>query len=250
MFKLICIAFLFLVPELSTITPQPRDLEWWVARTAQLQKVVDEVGSNADVIFVGDSITQGWEGNGAEIWKEHLAPLNAINLGIGGDRTEHVLWRLENGHLQGLSPKVAVVMIGTNNFGHDTPDTPAEVLEGIVAVVEKLKSSLKDVDVLLLDIFPRGRSFNQMRGSILQVNQALKTAYAKDGRVTFFPIGDLFIEDDGSIHQAIMPDYLHLSEKGYQIWFDAMREKLPRFKKTDLGPVYYDAVDTQHNDLY
>jgi lysophospholipase L1-like esterase len=241
MFKLICIAFLFLVPELSTITPQPRDLEWWVARTAQLQKVVDQVGSNASVIFVGDSITQGWEGNGAAIWKEHLAPLHAINLGIGGDRTEHVLWRLENGHLHGLTPEVAVVMIGTNNFGHDTPDTPAEVLEGIVAVVEKLKSSLPDVHVLLLDIFPRGRSFNQMRGSILQVNQALKTAYAKDDRVTFFPIGDLFIEDDGSIHQAIMPDYLHLSEKGYQIWFDAMREKFPRLKKqTEQGSVSHD----------
>jgi lysophospholipase L1-like esterase len=117
-------------------------------------------------------------------------------------------------------------MIGTNNFGHDTPDTPAEVLDGIVAVVEKLKSSLPDVHVLLLDIFPRGQSFNQMRGSILQVNQALKTTYAKDDRVTFFPIGDLFIEDDGSINQHIMPDYLHLSEKGYQIWFDAIRTEL------------------------
>ncbi|HIO20454.1 MAG TPA: GDSL family lipase [Phycisphaerales bacterium] len=236
MFKIICIAFLFLVPELSTITPQPRDLEWWVARTAQLQKVVDEVGSNANVIFVGDSITQGWEGNGAAIWKEHLAPLHAINLGIGGDRTEHVLWRLENGHLHGLTPEVAVVMIGTNNFGHDTPDTPAEVLEGIVAVVEKLKSSLPDVHVLLLDIFPRGRSFNQMRGSILQVNQALKTAYAKDDRVTFFPIGDLFIEDDGSIHQAIMPDYLHLSEKGYQIWFGAISTELNNHLNTSNAP--------------
>jgi len=108
-------------------------------------------------------------------------------------------------------------------------------------VVEKLKSSLPDVHVLLLDIFPRGQSFNQMRGSILQVNQALKTAYAKDDRVTFFPIGDLFIEDDGSIHQAIMPDYLHLSEKGYQIWFDAMREKFPRLKKqTEQGSVSHD----------
>jgi len=222
MFKIICIAFLFLVPELSTITPQPRDPEWWVARTAQLQKVVDEVGSNANVIFVGDSITQGWEGNGAAIWKEHLAPLNAINLGIGGDRTEHVLWRLENGHLHGLTPEVAVVMIGTNNFGHDTPDTPAEVLEGIVAVVEKLKTSLPDVHVLLLDIFPRGRSFNQMRGSILQVNQALQATYDDDEGVTFLPIGHLFIENDGSINPDIMPDYLHLSEQGYQIWFDAI----------------------------
>jgi lysophospholipase L1-like esterase len=223
MFKLICIAFLFLVPELSTITPQPRDLEWRVARTAQLQKVVDQVGSSSSVIFVGDSITQGWEGNGAAIWKKHLAPLGAINLGISGDCTEHVLWRLKNGHLQGLSPELAVVMIGTNNFGQSPVDTETEVLAGVVAVVEELKSLLPNVHVLLHDIFPRGQTFNQMRGSILQVNQALQSKYDNDDRVTFLPIGHILIDEDGSIDPSIMPDYLHLSEEGYQLWFDAFK---------------------------
>ena len=225
MLKFFCISILCFVPDLSSTTPQPRADQWWVDRTAQIQQVVDQEGSRAKVIFVGDSITQGWEGNGKALWKEHLAPLHAINLGIGGDRTEHVIWRLENGHLRGLSPEVAVVMIGTNNFGNNLPDEEPEVLAGVVAVVELLKSSLPNVQVLLLDIFPRGKTFNKMRGSILQVNQTLQTTYEKDDRVTFLPIGHLMIEDDGSIDPRIMPDFLHLSEEGYQIWFDAISTK-------------------------
>jgi lysophospholipase L1-like esterase len=209
-------------PDLTSTTPIPRELDWWAARTAQLQEKVDRLGNDAKVIFVGDSITQGWEGNGAAIWQQTFAPCNAINLGIGGDRTEHVLWRMQNGNLRGLAPDVAVVMIGTNNFGQEESDSVAVVLDGVVAVVEQLKKSLPNVQVLLLDIFPRGKSFNAMRGSILQVNQALQVTFATDSRVSFFPIGHLFIEEDGSINPDIMPDYLHLSKQGYQIWADAI----------------------------
>lgn len=209
-------------PDLTSTTPIPRELDWWAARTAQLQEKVDRLGNDAKVIFVGDSITQGWEGNGAAIWQQTFAPCNAINLGIGGDRTEHVLWRMQNGNLRGLAPDVAVVMIGTNNFGQEESDSVAVVLDGVLAVVEQLKKSLPNVHVLLLDILPRGKSFNAMRGSILQVNQALQVMFATDSRVSFFPIGHLFIEEDGSINPDIMPDYLHLSKQGYQIWADAI----------------------------
>ena len=209
-------------PDLTSTTPIPRELDWLAARTAQLQEKVDRLGNDAKVIFVGDSITQGWEGNGAAIWQQTFAPCNAINLGIGGDRTEHVLWRMQNGNVRGLAPDVAVVMIGTNNFGQEESDSVAVVLDGVVAVVEQLKKSLPNVQVLLLDIFPRGKSFNAMRGSILQVNQALEATFATDSRVSFFPIGHLFIEEDGSINPDIMPDYLHLSKQGYQIWADAI----------------------------
>ncbi|MBT5136088.1 MAG: hypothetical protein HOM36_00885 [Phycisphaerae bacterium] len=224
---------LCLAPDLSSTLPVPRDIDGWIQRTAQLQADVDTHGSDANVIFIGDSITQGWEGNGAGVWQANFTPLKSINLGISGDRTEHILWRLANGHLNGLQPDVAVVMIGTNNFGQQDKDSPSVVLDGVNAIVEQLKSELPNIHVLLLDIFPRGQNFNAMRGSILQVNQALQATYIQDDRVTFLPIGQHFIEQDGTISTEIMPDYLHLSEQGYEIWSDAI---LPTIQK-HIGPV-------------
>jgi lysophospholipase L1-like esterase len=174
------------------------------------------------VLFIGDSITQGWENAGSLVWQEKIAPLGALNFGISGDRTEHVLWRLENSNFEGVSPDFSVVMIGTNNFGQSPPDSELEVLDGIIAVVVKLGELFPDTTIILLDIFPRGESFNQMRGSILQVNQILKTKYAEDEQVHFLQIGHLFTTSKGEISQLIMPDYLHLSEAGYQIWADAI----------------------------
>jgi beta-glucosidase len=205
----------------SAVTPIPRNDGWWMKRHAQINSVVEAAGENAQVIFVGDSITQGWEGAGAKVWENHIKQFGAINLGIGGDRTEHVLWRFDHGNVKDIAPRVAVIMIGTNNFGYQQ-DSTEEVLDGVVAVVEKLQRNVSGVHVVLLDIFPRGEVFNEMRGNILQVNQSLQAAYADDSRVTFLPIGHLFIESDGSISKEIMPDYLHLSEEGYQRWADAI----------------------------
>ena len=205
----------------SAVTPQPRSDNWWMKRHMQISSVVEAAGENAQVIFVGDSITQGWEGAGAKVWEKHITQLGAINLGIGGDRTEHVLWRFDHGNLKDIAPRVAIVMIGTNNFGYQQ-DSTEEVLEGVVAVVGKLKRDISGVHVLLLDIFPRGEGFNNMRGNILQVNQSLQAKYEDEKSVTFFPIGHLFLEDDGTISKGIMPDYLHLSEEGYQRWADAI----------------------------
>jgi len=205
----------------SAVTPISRGDAWWIKRHAQINKNVEVASENCAVVFVGDSITQGWEGAGAKVWENHIKELGAINLGIGGDRTEHVLWRFDNGNLEGISPRVAVVMIGTNNFGYQQ-DSTEEVLGGVVAVVEKLRQDVPDIHVMLLDIFPRGEVFNEMRGSILQVNQSLQAKYKDLKNVTFFPIGHLFLEDDGTISKEIMPDYLHLSEAGYQRWADAI----------------------------
>ena len=172
----------------STSTTLLERTDWAAQRHTQLNERVKQQGARARLVFVGDSITQGWEGAGAKVWQEQFSPLHAINLGISGDRTEHVLWRFDNGNLEGLSPEVAVVMIGTNNFGQENSDSEDEVLDGIVAVVDALQSKLPDTRVLLLDIFPRGEGFNAMRGSLLQVNQALKSRYDLEERVTFLEI--------------------------------------------------------------
>src|SRR3954464_436209 len=112
---------------------------------------------NVDLIFIGDSITQGWEGSGAKVWKEFYDKRNAVNLGIGGDRTQHVLWRLDHGNIDGIKPKLAVLMIGTNNSGSNTSE---QIAEGVKLIVEKLRSKLPNTKVLVLGIFPRADNFD------------------------------------------------------------------------------------------
>ena len=169
-------------------------------RFLELNQRVKDAGAKAEVIFVGDSITQGWEGNGKEIWEKYYAPRHALNLGIGSDHTQHVLWRLDHGNLEGLKPKVAVVLIGVNNIP-DTNNTPRMVLEGVTAVVQKLREKLPDTKVLLMGIFPFRADFCAQRGEALQINQALRKL--DDGQwVRFLDIGYLFIGPDGTIPEG------------------------------------------------
>ena len=210
----------------TAIIPVPRPQEGPKKRFEELNQRVKAAAGNVDLVFLGDSITQGWEGNGKNVWKKYYGERKALNLGIGGDRTQHVLWRLENGNFDGLKPKVVVVMIGTNNSNRDD-HPPGEILEGVLAIVRRLQELSPDTKVLVLGIFPRGQNFNDQRGKILQVNQAL--AKLEDGkRVFYLDFGSRLIESDGSISKAVMPDYLHLSEAGYRIWADAIEPRLAK----------------------
>ena len=179
---------------------------------------------NVDLVFIGDSITQGWEGAGAKVWEKYYGGRNAVNLGISGDRTEHVLWRFDNGNVDGISPKAAVIMIGTNNSGRNG-NTATEIVEGITAVVHELRTRLPDTKLLLLDVFPRGEQFNDQRGRILQVNQTVRKLNDAQ-HVHYLAIGHRFLSEDGSISPEIMPDFLHLSEAGYETWAEAIELKL------------------------
>ncbi len=208
----------------AAVVPAPRDTDRARQRFEELNQRVKAAQGQVDLVFLGDSITQGWEGNGKAVWQRYFAHRKALNLGIGGDRTQHVLWRLENGNLDGIKPKVIVLMIGTNNSNRDD-HTPAEILEGVTAIVERLRAKLPETRILLLAIFPRGETFNDQRGKILQVNQAL--AKLDDNRSVFYlDFGHRFIEKDGSISKRIMPDFLHLSEQGYRIWAESIEPKL------------------------
>ena len=140
----------------SAINPAPRDGDWWQQRAEKLNQSVKDT-PDAQLVFIGDSITQGWEGSGAKIWKERYAPRKAVNLGIGGDRTQHVLWRLDNGNLENIRPKAAVVMIGTNN-SNGIDNTAGQIIEGVTAIVQRLRKGVPDTKVLLLGIFPRGET--------------------------------------------------------------------------------------------
>jgi lysophospholipase L1-like esterase len=208
----------------SAVQALPRNDQWWQDRHKTLNQRVAEQGEKAQVIFIGDSITQGWESEGKEVWGRYYAHRNAVNLGIGGDRTEQVLWRLDNGNLVGLKPKAAVVMIGTNNSNGED-NTPGQIVDGVTAIVQKLRQKLPETKILLVAIFPRGENFNPQRGKILQVNQVLRKL-ADAEWVHWIDFGHEFVNAQGLIPRALMPDYLHLRPKGYGIWAEAIEDKL------------------------
>jgi beta-glucosidase len=210
----------------SATTPVPRPDKWWKDRQAATNKRVEELQDKSQLIFVGDSITQGWEGAGKQVWADHYDKYNAINLGFSGDRTQHVLWRLENGNLKGLKPKAAVVMIGTNNSNGED-NTPAQIADGVRAIVEKLRESLPDTKILLVAIFPRGENPNPQRGKVLEANQIMRKL-VDNKNVFWVDFGYKFLNDEGEIPSDIMPDFLHPNEKGYEIWAQSLERPLRR----------------------
>jgi beta-glucosidase len=188
-----------------------------------LQRAKDNPDA-CDLVFIGDSITQGWETGGSNVWAKHYGNRKALNFGVGGDRTQHVLWRFDHGQLDGLKPKVAVVMIGTNNSNRDD-NTENEILDGVKAIINRIRQQLPETRIILVAIFPRGQTFSVQRGKILQVNQAL--AKLDDGKmIRYVDFGSQLIEPDGSISRDVMRDYLHLTERGYEMWGAALEPTL------------------------
>ena len=204
----------------DAITPVPRDGNWMKRHESFNERV--KMG-NVDLLLIGDSITQGWEGDGKAVWEKYYTPRNAVNLGIGGDRTQHVLWRLDNGNVEGIAPKAAVLMIGTNNSG---TNSSVQIAEGVAAIVKKLREKLPKTKVLVLGIFPRGADINDTKR---KVNTAANLQIAKlaDGKmVQYLNIGDKFLNDDGTLSKEVMPDLLHLNEKSYTTWAEAIEPKV------------------------
>jgi lysophospholipase L1-like esterase len=216
----------------TAIVPEPRDANW-VKRHEDFVREAKQGG--IDILFMGDSITDFWRNKGSNVWNKYYAPRHAANFGISGDRTQHVLWRLDNGELDGIKPKVVVLMIGTNNTGkendHKTPrNTVPEVAEGVQAVVNDIRAKLPDSKILLLAIFPRGTPDNPQRAQVALVNTVI--ARLDDGKmVKYLDIDPKFLEADGTLSKNIMPDLLHPDERGYQIWAAAMEPTLEEMLK-------------------
>jgi beta-glucosidase len=217
----------------SAIVPVDRKDEGWVKRQESFNARARQGAEKGDidVIFIGDSITQGWEGAGKPVWEEFYGKRNAVNFGIGGDRTQHVLWRIEHGNLDGLAkpkagaaPRLVVLMIGTNN-SNGTDNTAAEIAAGIKACVAAIHAKLPATRILLLSVFPRGEKPNPQREKNAEASRL--AAAAADGKTVLqLDIGDKFLESDGSLKKEVMPDFLHLSEDGYRRWASAIEPKL------------------------
>ena len=208
--------------ENDAIKPVPRDANWMKRHDSFNARVKE---GNVDLLFIGDSITQGWEGAGKAAWSEKYGKRNAVNLGIGGDRTQHVLWRLDNGNIDGIKPKLAVLMIGTNNSGQNTSE---QIAEGITAIVTKLRDKLPETKVLILAVFPRGADgTNKNR----MVNEGANQIVAKlaDGKnIEYLDIGPKFLDDKGGLSKEVMPDLLHLNPASYQTWADSIEAHIAR----------------------
>lgn len=182
-----------------------------------------------DLLFLGDSITAAWEGRDGDghgpvqVWERYYGARKAANFGIGGDRTQHILWRIGQGEVDGLSPGVVVLLIGTNNLSGNTPE---EIAAGVKAIVNTLKVKLPETKILLLGVFPRGEKPNPLRERIAELNARIAGLDDGGKTVKYLDIGHHFLSDDGTIAKDVMPDALHLTRKGYRIWADAMEPTL------------------------
>ncbi len=178
----------------------------------------------ADLLLLGDSITDAWPHRGEWSWLK-LAHWNPANFGVSGDRTEHLLWRITNGELDGIHPKVTVIMIGTNNIGHFRDEKPEWTAAGVKKIVETVHEKLPATKVLLLGVFPRDGKGSSSREAVAKINQSI--AALDDAKQTrFLDIGAQFLDAQGEIPPDVMPDGLHPSPKGYDIWFSAMQPLL------------------------
>lgn len=194
------------------------------------QKLQEVKQDDYQLLFIGDSITHFFEREGEfgiPVWDKYYKHRNAFNLGFGGDTTDHVIWRMQNGEIDGLNPKVAVLMIGTNNT-HVQKDAPEDTLMGIKQIIKALKFRLPNCKILLLSIFPRGEGPDDaLRKINEQINHELP-GLADNHRVFHLNINESFVDEQRRLSREIMPDFLHPNTKGYEIWAQAMEPVLSK----------------------
>ncbi len=217
-------------PQFPAVTPEVQTAEWaknwWMPRHEQKLAEKKDMGQ-VDLVMIGDSITHGWEGAGKEVWDKYYASRKTLNLGFSGDRTEQVLWRLDHGAMEGITPKLAVIMIGTNNTGH-RQDPAEQTAAGVQAIVERVSKLTPETKVLLLAIFPRAAQADAAPRKLNDaINEKIK-AMADGEKVFYLDINKSFLDDQGNLPADVMPDLLHPNAEGYQRWAEAME---PTIKK-------------------
>ena len=221
-------------PEHQATIATPLNAKWWQdIHHGQINAEVAAANGDVDLLFVGDSITHWFKKMkwmkdpdcGEAVWGEYYAPRKAVNTGIMADKTQHVLWRLQNGNLDGLKPKVAVVMIGTNNTG--SQETAQQTADGVLAIINYLHVKSPKTKVLLLGIFPRGKKLDdKKRAQNDEVNKILATFEESLDYVTYLDISKEFLKEDGNVNLELMPDGLHPNAAGYKVWAEAMEPSL------------------------
>ena len=205
-----------------SVIPTERFDVWWQQRHQQKLQDKQALNQQVDLLFLGDSITHAWEVEGEAYWQQHFAQKRALNLGFAGDRTEHLLWRIQNGAIDNLAPKWVVLLIGTNNAGHRL-DPPEEIAYGVKIILDELKRRLPHSKLVLMAIFPRSRNNHKpMRQRVNVTNQLIKQ-FADNQHVIWLDINQHFLTDDGVLLESVMPDLLHPNSAQYQIWAELLQ---------------------------
>jgi len=224
------------------VTPAPRSLDWWTARHHSILE--RNARGNVDLLMIGDSITHAWGGPAAKaIWEEYYEPRNAVNLGYVGDRTENVLWRLLNGEIDNIQPKLAVLMIGTNN-SNGKECSPEQIADGIKAIVSTLRTRLPATRILILSIFPRGNAeMKRANAPVATYNDQwakcdeasrIASQMADGAMIHFLNVNQAFLNKRGELTRDIMPDLLHPKTEGYRLWAEAMEPTIAKLmEETD-----------------
>ncbi|MCB0826770.1 MAG: GDSL family lipase [Armatimonadetes bacterium] len=218
------------IPAINEGPTKAGDYDWM----ARHQAVLDwNKTHKSDLVFIGDSITHGfggdpqaypkWRGNAPDIWDKYFGPRNPVNLGFDWDQTQHVLWRIQNGELDGLSPKAIVIFIGTNNTGHHTSE---QMYGGIVAVVDATRAKCPSAEIVLLSIFPRDAEVTENRKKNDRVNEAL-AKHRWGEKIKFIDMNPYFLLPESQKRkEECFSDYCHLTKAGYQVWADAIEPTL------------------------
>lgn len=228
----LCVCSFAAIPSAAqNIDPadQPREsgAGWWKDRHNALSKSLKE--NPCDILFIGDSITHFWEREGKAMWDETFGPFHPANFGISADRTEQVLWRLDDSKLETpRPPKVCVIHIGTNNTGHyKTAQAPEDTAKGIAEIAKRLTGKFPKTEVIILHIFPRGTTVDDpMRVHNEKINSLLDKLKMK--RVKVVNINKAFLNADGTFKPGLTNDHLHFTAKGYEVWAKAL---VPHLKK-------------------
>ena len=229
---LVSIALAGVASALQSITPSVPDAQWtkdWWLPRFDARRALAATGG-CEVAFLGDSITHNWEGPGKDVWAAHFAegPYKAVNFGFSGDRTEHLLWRLDHGQMDGMSPKAIVLMIGTNNTGHRKAheESPTDTALGVQAVLGRLGKLFPEAKVILHPVFPRGAVTNdELRVRNDLVNSAIRQL-ADGKRILWCDFNARLLTADGTLEKTMAPDLLHPGAQGYAIWAEELKPYL------------------------
>lgn len=200
-----------------TVVPADKmNVEWWKARhEANCARIAQ---GNVDLLLIGDSITHGWDGAGKEIQEYFYGDRSYVNMGFGGDQTQHVLWRLENAPMDKIQPKAAVLLIGINNLWGEWPNCEENVALGIKACVDKLQSLYPEIKILVLDIFMAQQPDSGCRTRAAGTNARLPEIFKDYKNVQILDINDLWLGADGVIPKELMGDLVHPTRAGYILW--------------------------------
>jgi len=200
----------------TCIPANKMDQAWWKARHEANCARIEQ--GNVDLLLIGDSITHGWDGAGAEIQKFFYEDRNYVNMGFGGDQTQHVLWRLNNAPMDKIHPKAAVLLIGINNLWGEWPNASECVAQGIKAIVDKLQALYPDIKILVLDIFMAQSPDHICRKQAKGTNDLLPGIFKDYKNVEIMDINDLWLSADGTIPRELMKDLVHPTREGYILW--------------------------------